>query len=347
MQTCNDKTPGNGGQRAGGRGSLGTILVEAAVASLCAAAFAGFIAPRTLGIGTLSPHPIWLAVALLAARYGGRGLVVALPLAWAAVTLGGFATAHLGPAAVTARLSAGADLGAMAGVMLLTWVGSVHERRHARTADELGTLRARAAGDQTAIAELRRAAVVLRARADRLDCSLTFLRDAARHLDGEDPVAAAQAALELALARLGARGAVVELARGGSGSGELEAFASAGILAPVAADRTVAAAMRSGRAMRAVDLNDAGPGDTDLAAPILDERAGVVGVLAVRGVPAGGASVAALRDLETIAAWVAHPLARARRTLRDGAAAASAASAAGAAGDVRDAPPRSISRINA
>ena len=343
MQTSEKKLPAQGGQRTVARGALRTILVEAAVASLLAAALAGFIAPRTLGIGTLSPHPIWLAVALLAARYGGRGLVAALPLAWVALALGGFATAHLGPVTVAARLSSGADLAALAGVMLLAWVGSVHERRHARMADELGALRARAAGDQAAIAELRRAAVVLRSRADRLDCSLTFLRDAARRLDDSDPTAAAHAAMELALARLGARGAVIELARAGAGGGELELFASAGILTPVAADRTVAAAMRAGRPMRAVDLNDAGPGDTDLAAPILDERAGVVGVLAVRGVPAGGASVAALRDLETIAAWVAQPLARARRTIRDGASAAAAATA----GDVRDAPARSISRINA
>jgi hypothetical protein len=316
-----------------------TIILESVVASLLAAVLTGFIAPRTLGLGTLSPHPIWLAVGLLAARYGGRGLAVALPIAWAAMALGGFVAGHLGPAAVTARLSGGGDLGALACVTLLAWVGSVHERRHARMADELGSLRTRAEGDQAAIAELRRAAVVLRTRADRLDGSLTFLRDAARRLDGSDPAAAAQAAMELALARLGARGAVVELARGTS-SGELVPFASAGILAPVAADRTVAAAMRAGRPMRAVDLNDAGPGDTDLAAPILDERAGLVGVLAVRGVPAGGASVAALRDLETIAAWVAGPLARARRASHDGAAAAGAS-------DVRDAPSRSISRINA
>ena len=209
--------------------------------------------------------------------------------------------------------------------MLVGWVASAHERRERLSAEKLEALQRRAGVDSAAIDELRRAALALRARNDRLDVSLTFLRGVARRLEGSDAVAAAEAALELATARLGARAAAVLLveptaADAHLGDETLVPFAVTGVWSPdgqsvsVEADGTVATALRSRMATRAMDLPGGGPSDSDLAAPIIgtgDDGDGTVsGVIAVRGVPRGGVSVAALRDLSVIAAWSAGALAR-------------------------------------
>ena len=49
--------------------------------------------------------------------------------------------------------------------------------------------------------------------------------------------------------------------------------------------------------MRALELAEGGPSDSDIAAPIIDASGVVRGVVAARGVPGGGSSMAALRDL--------------------------------------------------
>jgi hypothetical protein len=282
--------------------------MEAAVASVIAVVIAAMVAPRGLGLAALYPHPVWLAVLVVGARYGGRGMTIAVPAAWGSLALAAVGL-HLPSGSVVHRFSSGADLGALVAAALVSWIGSAHERRYAALTSELETVRKRSDADQLALVELRRAAVSLRARADRLDTSLTFLRDVSWRLDGPDPDSAAQAALDLATARLGARAAVVEVL----GNGGLMPLASAGVWTPeVTGDRTAAAVVRTRRAIRAVDLQDAGPSDSDLAAPIIDPRGVLVGVLAVRGVPQGGVSEAALRDLAIIAAWAAPAVSRAR-----------------------------------
>ena len=77
--------------------------------------------------------------------------------------------------------------------------------------------------------------------------------------------------------------------------------------------------MSGGQPMRAVELSEGGPTDSDIAAPIVDSSGVVRGVVAARGVPGGGASMAALRDLSVIADWAwpalcALPPARKRRS---------------------------------
>jgi polysaccharide biosynthesis protein PelD len=296
------------------------ILIETAVVSAIAVGVAGLLAPSGLGLTSLYPHPVWLAVLIVAARYGGRGLTLAVPLAWGALALAA-AGLRVSPGAVMQRLSSGADLGALVAAVLVSWIGSGHERRQAAVAWELASVRKRGEADQRALSELRRTALSLRARADRLDTSLTFLRDVSARLGGDDADRAAQAALDLVMARLGARAAVVEML----GKDGLSPLASAGVWAPggtsseageappgAAGDRTVAAAMRARQAIRAVDLQDGGPADSDLAAPIIDPRGELVGVLAVRGVPQGGVSPGALRDVAIIAAWMAAAVSGAR-----------------------------------
>src|SRR6185503_17473924 len=75
-----------------------------------------------------------------------------------------------------------------------------------------------------------------------------------------------------------------------------------------APDRTAQAAISGGQPMRAVELSEGGPADSDIAAPIIDSLGAVRGVVAARGVPGGGASMAALRDLSVISDWAAPAL---------------------------------------
>jgi len=280
------------------------ILIETAVATALCLAVAALFAPGDLGLVTLYPHPVWLAVAVVAARYGSRGLGVALPLSWGALGLAALAL-RIPPVAVLARTVSGGDLGALIGVVLVGAVATIHERRHDILLSTVETLKERCAGDRAAVKELREVAVVLRARADRLETSLAFLRDIAGRLEGGDPAAAAQAALELALARTGARAGTAQLVQ----HGRLKALASVGTWAPdatasdLASDQTVAMVLRNRRPTRAFDLSDVRATDSDLAAPILDSRGDVCGVLALRGVPHGGASGVSLHDLALIAAW--------------------------------------------
>src|SRR5215467_7071946 len=96
--------------------SLQRIAVEALIAAAAAVMLAALLSPAALGLGTLAPHPVWLAVAALAARYGGCGLAVGAPVAWGSLAVGAL-TLRISPGVVVERLSTGADLCACAGVV--------------------------------------------------------------------------------------------------------------------------------------------------------------------------------------------------------------------------------------
>ena len=290
-----------------------TIAIEALAVSALAVSIAALLAPGDIGLRSLHPHPIWLAVALMAARYGTRGLAAGVLIGWA-VTVAVAEALRVPPAILAARVSSGPDLGALLAVILVGWVASSHERRASELGIALAALQECWAGDASALAALRATAVVLRARADRLETSLTFLRDVSTRLEGSDPEAAAQAAIELAVARIGARVGWVSAFEGD----RLTSLASTGPWTPAPApdtDRTIAAALRVRRPARALDLSEATAGDSDLAAPILTGEDGrLIGVIALRGVPQGGASAAALHDLSLIAGWCSGALAARRLT---------------------------------
>jgi hypothetical protein len=263
---------------------------------------------------------VWLVVLVIAARYGVRGLAVSIPIAWGALAIAGGAE---GPARVVETLAMPIELGALAGAVLVAWIVSGNERRERTLAGKTAELEKRAAADAATIGDLRRAALALRARTDRLDLSLTFLRNIARRLHGAEPEAAAQAALELVTARIGARAAAIELtvdeppadaaaAEAPDGTPPAaqarQAIAVVGVWNSEAPDRTALAAIARRQPMRAVELSEVGPMDSDIAAPILDASGAVRGVVAARGVPGGGSSMAALRDLSVIADWAAPAL---------------------------------------
>ena len=293
------------------------LVIEASVATAIVLAAVAVAEPAPhLGWGTLRPHPVWLVVMALAARYGARGLVVSVPVAWGALTLLAVPW-RAAPARALVELARPAELGALAAALLVSWIASVHERRAQDLEEQRDLLAGKASHEAAALGELRRAALALRARNDRLDLALTFLRDVARRIDGGDVSTASEAALTLVVARLGARAGAVQTpatggAPAGAGTGALTLVATTGAWAapgPGESDATVVEALRTGEPVRAVDLPGAGPGDSDLAAPIIvgDD---VVGVLTVRGLARVGA--AALRDLTVVAEWLATAFARAR-----------------------------------
>jgi len=256
----------------------------------------------------------------MAARYGTRGLAIVIPMAWGALALAG---RNGEPERVLDVLAMPTELGALAGAVLVGWIVSTNERRERALAGRVTELERRTSADAATIGDLRRAALALRARNDRLDLSLTFLRNVAWRLQATDAEAAAQAALELITARLGARAASVEM----SVDGELRPLAVIGIWNREAPDRTALAVLAGGKPVRALELAEGGPNDSDIAAPIVDGGGTVRGVLAARGVPGGGSSLAALRDLAVIADWAAPVLCGAPSRTPDEMTAASSANA--------------------
>jgi hypothetical protein len=293
------------------------LVIESSVATAMVLAAVAVATPAPhLGWGFLRPHPVWLVVMALAARYGARGLVTSVPVAWGALAFLAVPW-RAAPARLLAELARPSELGALAAALLVSWIASVHERRAQDLEEQRDLLAGKASHEAAALGELRRAALALRARNDRLDLALTFLRDVARRIDGGDVSTASEAALALVVARLGARAGAVQTpamaaATPGAVTGALIIVATTGAWAapgPGESDATVGEALRSGEPVRAIDLPGAGPGDSDLAAPIIvgDDT---VGVLTVRGVARVGA--AALRDLAVVAEWLATAFARAR-----------------------------------
>jgi hypothetical protein len=224
------------------------------------------------------------------------------PLAWGALAV---AAGTGGPARVLDTLSQPIELGALAGTVLVGWIASGNGRRERAFAAKISELEKRLAADTVTIGDLRRAALALRARTDRLDLSLTFLRNIARRLHGSDAEAGAQAALELMAARIGARAGAVEMLLSDGG---LRPLAEIGVWNRGGPDRTARAAINERQPVRGLELADGGPDDSDIAAPITDATGTVRGVIAARGVPGGGSSMAALRDLSVIADWASPAL---------------------------------------
>jgi hypothetical protein len=287
------------------------VAREAVVVAMLVAGLTALLAPRDLGFG-VAPHPAWAAVILLSARYGSRGLGFALFAVWGTLTLSALAMGvPLGPL-LTAAGNSFPDLSALVLSVLVAWISSAHERR----IDDLSVrgveLAEKSTGDDAIVAELQDAAMALRARADRLDHSVTFIRDVAARLEGGDPLAGSQAALELAIARTGARAGLVQLV---DERGRLRTVASLGAWTLLRArppddvlDPTIKAAFESRATVRDVDLPDlaeAGGDPSDVAMPITDEADEVLGVLALRGVPPDSLSHALVHDLGLIARWCA------------------------------------------
>lgn len=286
--------------------------LEALGAGFTGLCLAAAISPVDLALRAPGPHVAWIAVIVIAARYGTEGLLLTLPLVWGPlVAVAGLLGAF---AALQTRLDRADDLAAMVAAVLVGWIASTHERRHGDLAVTLEAARDRAAAQHALLGQFEDACLALGARADRLEVSLTFLRHVAARLEGGDPQAAAEATLQLAMARTGARAGLVQLESSGRSMSTLAAVgiwsASDAVSPNLNADRAVAAAFRTRQPVRAAELDSATGGDADLAAPLLDSAGCPVGVLALRGVPHGGTSPATLHDLAVVSGWLSAALQR-------------------------------------
>ena len=232
----------------------------------------------------LEPHPGWIAVLVLAARDGGGGFFAGLIATAAAVTAGSAITGA-GLAASWSRLDSAPNLVAFAACLLVSWVGTWHLRRHTDLGERVRALSDRAAEAEATIVALRDVVATLRARVDRTSTSLSFVRDVAKRLEGSDPVAAAEGAADLVLARTGACAVEIKVGRGGFQ--RLLAVRDA----------------REPGVLTHLSLRDA-----DVKVPILNGNHRV-GVIALWGVPRTGLDDATAHDLEVIASWCVPALA--------------------------------------
>ena len=79
-----------------------SIAIEASIGVAATLGLAMLSGVPFLGLSVIDPHPVWLVVAVLAARYGTRGLAVVIPLAWGTLAV---ANGTAGPARVLDTLA--------------------------------------------------------------------------------------------------------------------------------------------------------------------------------------------------------------------------------------------------
>jgi|SRR5262245_27258593 len=234
--------------------------------------------PRVNGGAVLDPHPGWIAVLVLAARYGGPGLFTGLFAAACGIGLGSV-IAGAGLAASWGGLESAPNLLALGACLLVSCVTSGHFRRQADLRERLREASRQAADAEATADRLRNVVEALRARVDRASTSLSFLRDVAKRLEGTDPVAAAEAAADLALVRTGASVVAVR-----AEIGELQRYVT--VRDPRGPDSVNAPRLHN----------------PELSVPILagNDR---IGVIALWGVSPSALDEAASHDLDVIASW--------------------------------------------
>jgi hypothetical protein len=249
-------------------------------------------------------------VLVLAVRYGNVGFLAGALAAALAAALAPLC-AGSGLESLAGRVSSKGDLGAALAAVLVGWVASSHHKRARALAVQLAASSARVRDGEEAVTRLSEAAIALRSRADRTEGSLAFLADIAERMDGASPSGGAEAALQLALARTGARAGLVQI----TDEGRLRTLASQGAwtldtLEPPAVhrDRTAYAAVAQAQLVRACDVADVRIDDSDLAAPITGRDGHVVGMIALRGVPFAATKTASLSDLNVVARWLSRVL---------------------------------------
>jgi len=242
-----------------------------------ALAFLPELAAARAGVA-LEPHPGWIAALVLAARYGSVGLIAGL--AAAAVAMGiGSAVAGAGFLPPWSSLDTGPNLIAFGVCLVVSWIASWHLRCQTDLHERERGLSDRCAAAEATVETLRDVVATLRSRVDRTAASVSFLRDVVARLEGTDPVAAAEGAADLALARTGACAAAVQVGEGGF-------------------QRLLAVRDARGPASNVpLALRDA-----DLIVPIRDENRRI-GAIALWGIPRVGLDRATAYDLAVVASW--------------------------------------------
>src|SRR5258706_1031468 len=191
----------------------------------------------------------------------------------------GSAVAGTGLLPPWSRLDSAPNLVAFGACLTVSWVAARHLRREAELGERLSELSDRASKGDASIEGLRALVTSLRARVDRTSTWVPFRGDVAGRLEGTDPVAAADAAAELALARTGASATAVEVSTGGFQW------------------RLAVRDARGPKALAPLSLLDA-----DLTVPIRNHH-DPVGVIALWGMPPSALDEATAHDLAMIASW--------------------------------------------
>lgn len=230
------------------------------------------------------PHPGWLAVLVLSARYGSAGFFGGMA---AAAALGGLGAAIAGAGSPWGGLGSERNLMLLGACLIVSWIGSSHNRRQADLQKHVRDERERASEAEATVRALREAALALRSRAERALDSLTLLRDIASRLDGCDPAAAAEAAADLALIRT--RASAVAVTSGEGESHRLWAFREA-------SGHTAATPATLRDADRSVPMHH---GST------------AVGAIDLWDIPQEVLNEQTLHDLSVIAAWCGQAIAAA------------------------------------
>jgi len=245
-------------------------------------AFLPELARSRTGIA-MDPHPGWIGVLLLAARGGSGGLLMGVVAAAAGIAVA-MPAGGAGLAYTWGGLDSASNMLAFAACLAVSWVASWHLRRYTDALERQGALSERAAECQTTIEGLQEVIATLRSRVDRTWTSLSFLRNVAARLEGTDPMAAAQAAADLALARSGASAVALHH------------------VGPRGFQRLLA--VRDARGPGAMSRLE--PRDADMTVSI--GASPRVGTLSLWGVRPAGLDHATAHDLELIAMWCAPAL---------------------------------------
>lgn len=290
------------------------VLIEVA-ATMIVMGVAIALASGDLCVPGADVHPLWIPVLVFAARYGVRGLFIAVAMAGT-----GLAAAcmieHGAIAGAAARGSNPYDVIALVSATLVAWTAMIRDARLAHSTQDREELARRLDNTEETASALREVVGVLRDRLDRIDLSISMWRAIAARLDHGSLPDAAAAALELAAIRTGAGTGVVLRASGG----RLHVVATHGHAAATAdfsSDLTIMHAFTQRRAGLRGRVAGATVDDMEVAVPIIGHDGTAVGVIAMRDTPPARLRAAEVRDLQVVSSWLAPAFARPRIRTED------------------------------
>lgn len=272
--------------------------------------------PSAPGRGSITPHLFWIAVLVLATQYGIRGMIASLSASIIALSIAALAVGEgLG---WIGSLSSGGELVAFSGAITVAWIAEGHGRRKAQLAAASRSSAARADEAQASFDKLCTVADGLVQRLDRAEISISYLRSLAEGLQSEDPYVVADAAIELAVARVGGRAGAVLLYDGA----RLRLYAHRGVWSSASAvppnvfqDKCADRAFQQRRPVTSLELDAIHELDADLAAPIPGRDGKPCGVLVIRGLDTNLELAGAeqhdglLAEVSAVARWGSRTLA--------------------------------------
>lgn len=257
-------------------------------------------------------HPGWIAILVMSARYGPRGLFLSLFVVVGSL-VGAAALLDQSMDGLISRARSGSDFLALTSAVVVAWVAMLHEGRLIRADRQADYADARRESAEEIASALQDSLEDLRSRYDRVESSISWWRDIATRLERGDAAESARAALDLCVNRCGAQAGVVQPC-----GAEAQVIAWRGqwtATSPrprdVSTDRTARAAVMTLTVTRVTDVANATEDDGDVAVPVLDEMdSSLLGVIVLRGVAPERLRAAEMRDLVLVAEWLSPALSK-------------------------------------